>query len=64
MDSPATRAYERIKANVAKYYETHKDEVLERKRAKYKEDNPNPRPRGRPKKSVAGGSIQVVEIPI
>jgi len=35
-----------------KYYETHKDEVKEKMRQRYREKNPNPKPIGRPRKET------------
>lgn len=49
----AVRVYDRIKQNAARYYQQHKEEVLEKKKQRYRDANPNPRPRGRPRKVAA-----------
>ena len=46
----AIRAYLKMQEANARYYQRHKDELLAKKREKYKEAHPNPRPVGRPRK--------------
>jgi len=36
-----------------RWYEAHKQEVSEKRKAEWREKNPNPRPVGRPRKVVA-----------
>ena len=46
----AVRRYELQKEIARKYYHDHKDEILQKKKDKYRSKNPNPKPVGRPRK--------------
>lgn len=53
----AVRVYEKMKQNSARYYQTHKEEVLRKKREKYAESRKDvpPARRGRPPKNSGAG---------
>ncbi len=57
MDAPAFKSalkhYQAVKRASAKYYETHRDEISERRKEKYRQAHPTPAPRGRPKKNLS-----------
>ncbi len=36
-----------------RWYETHKEEVAEKRKTEWRDKHPNPKPRGRPRKVVA-----------
>lgn len=48
----AIRAYIKLKEANARYYAKHKEELLAKKKEKYREANPSPRPVGRPRKDT------------
>jgi hypothetical protein len=48
----ALKHYQSVKRASAKYYETHKDEISERRKQAYRSKNPVSAPRGRPRKNM------------
>jgi len=49
----ALKVYQHALKSARTYYHSHKDEISERRKERYRNAHPNPKPRGRPRKASA-----------